>query len=218
MIPWQMLSMATVMNTRYIYMYSYTLCTCLPPSLLPSLPPSQIIVVGALAVGKTSIVMRYVHDQFQDKMSTLIAEKEKVVTVDGCTMNLQIWDTAGTPPSPYTCRHTSPLTPAGQERYQSITNRFYAESKAVMVVYDVVNVSGWLARGRCKCVSECCEQEDSWTDVDFWVKELHYYLLNELEVGMPVLFVGNKKDLVNKRDEEQKIVNFRQVPSCLLAV
>ena len=28
---------------------------------------------------------------------------------------------------------------------------------------------------------------------------------------MPVLFVGNKKDLVDRRNEEQKVVNFRQV-------
>ena len=55
------------------------------------------------------------------------------------------------------------------------------------------------------------EQEESWNDVDFWVKELHYYLPTELDDGMPVLFVGNKKDLVDKRDDEQKIVNFKQV-------
>lgn len=134
----------------------------------------KIIVIGALGVGKTSLLMRYVHDQFQDRISTFIAEKEKVVTVDGQEISLRIWDTAG------------------QERYQSITNRFYADTRAVIVVYDIVH-------------------EESWTDVDFWVRELNYYLLNELDEGMPVLFVGNKKDLVDKRDDEQKVVNFRQV-------
>lgn len=39
--------------------------------------------------------MRYVHDQFHERMSTLIAEKEKVVTVDGQEVHLKIWDTAG---------------------------------------------------------------------------------------------------------------------------
>ena len=57
--------------------------------------PLQIIVIGAVAVGKTSLVMRYVHDQFHERMSTLIAEKEKVVTVDGQEVHLKIWDTAG---------------------------------------------------------------------------------------------------------------------------
>ena len=47
--------------------------------------------------------------------------------------------------------------------------------------------------------------------MDYWAKELNYYLLNELDAGMPVLFVGNKKDLVDRRDEDQKIVSFRQV-------
>ena len=54
-------------------------------------------------------------------------------------------------------------------------------------------------------------QDDSWADVDFWVRELQYYLPRELDDGMPVLFVGNKKDLVDKRDDDQKVVNFRQV-------
>ena len=41
--------------------------------------------------------MRYVHDQFHERMSTLIAEKDKVVTVDGQEVHLKIWDTAGEP-------------------------------------------------------------------------------------------------------------------------
>ena len=60
-----------------------------PPSL------TQIILIGALAVGKTSLLVRYVHDQFQERMSTLIAEKEKVVMVEGEEVHLKIWDTAG---------------------------------------------------------------------------------------------------------------------------
>ena len=59
------------------------------------LPVCQIIVIGALGVGKTSLLMRYVHNQFQDRISTFIAEKEKVVTVKGQEVPLKIWDTAG---------------------------------------------------------------------------------------------------------------------------
>lgn len=104
--------------------------------------------------------------------------------------------------------------PPGQERYQSITNRFYAETKAVVIVYDIVNVSTFLSPLHSKWLlspSLPPTQEESWSDVDFWVRELNYYLPAELDNGIPVLFVGNKRDLVDKRDEEQKVVNFRQV-------
>ena len=162
-----------------------------PAPLPPSSP--QIIVIGALGVGKTSLLMRYIHGQFQDRLSRFVAEEKKSVVVDGKEVHLKIWDTAGRPlpHQAHPCTCPSPLSP-GQERYQSITNRFYGDTHGVVIVYDIV-------------------QEETWSDVDFWVRELQYYLTRELEDGMPVLFVGNKKDLVDRNDEEQKTVNFRQV-------
>ena len=112
------------------------------------------------------------------------------------------------------CHNALLPMPPGQERYQSITNRFYAETKAVVIVYDIVNVSTFLSPLHSKWLlspSLPPTQEESWSDVDFWVRELNYYLPAELDNGIPVLFVGNKRDLVDKRDEEQKVVNFRQV-------
>ncbi len=72
---------------------------------------------------------------------------------------------------------TTPFS--GQERFQSITNRFYSDTQAVIIVYDITS-------------------EDSLQDIEFWVKEVQYYLLRELEDGMPAIFVGNKKDVVDK--------------------
>lgn len=40
--------------------------------------------------------------------------------------------------------------------------------------------------------------EDTLHDIEFWVREIQYYLLKELEDGMPIIFVGNKKDLVQQ--------------------
>lgn len=89
---------------------------------------------------------------------------------------------------------------AGQERFQSITNRFYSDTQAVVIVYDIT-------------------ADESLHDIDFWVREVQYYLLRELEDGMPIMFVGNKKDLVQKRGDnpgykdeaKESTVMFRQV-------
>ncbi len=52
--------------------------------------------------------------------------------------------------------------------------------------------------------------EDAPQDLDFWVREIQYYLPLELEAGMPVLFVANKKDLIRKEDVEERRQHFRQ--------
>ena len=55
----------------------------------------KVIVIGGLGVGKTSLLLRYVHDTFQDRVSRFVAEEKKTVSVDGHEVVLDIWDTAG---------------------------------------------------------------------------------------------------------------------------
>ena len=55
----------------------------------------KVIVIGGLGVGKTSILLRFVHDTFEDRVSRFVAEEKKTVTVNGQEVVLDIWDTAG---------------------------------------------------------------------------------------------------------------------------
>lgn len=55
----------------------------------------KVIIIGGLGVGKTSILLRFVHDTFEDRVSRFVAEEKKTVTVDGQEVVLDIWDTAG---------------------------------------------------------------------------------------------------------------------------
>jgi len=54
-------------------------------------------MLGAFAVGKTSLVRRYVENLFSEKYQATIGVKvdKKVVTVEGQTVNLVLWDMAG---------------------------------------------------------------------------------------------------------------------------
>ena len=69
----------------------------------------KVVVLGDMAVGKTSLMNRFVNNRFSHQYkSTLGADfLSKEVTVDDRTINLQIWDTAG------------------QERFQSLGVAFY---------------------------------------------------------------------------------------------
>ena len=62
----------------------------------------------------------------------------------------------------------------------------------MIIVYDITSV-------------------EAFSDLEFWVREVQYYLTQELENGMPVIIVGNKKDLVDRANPSQIMVDFRQI-------
>ena len=98
-------------------------------------------------------------------------------------MYVLIWPTHTCQINNYVC--------SGQERFQSITNRFYSDSQAVIIVYDVTG-------------------DNTIQDTQFWVQEVNYYLPQQLENGMPVLIVGNKIDLLQANP--QRSLHFYQKP------
>ncbi len=54
----------------------------------------KVCVLGACAVGKTSLVARYIHNQFSETYSTTVGANidTKTVTVGDETINLILWD------------------------------------------------------------------------------------------------------------------------------
>ena len=57
----------------------------------------QIIIIGDSGVGKTSIMLRFVKDQFYENVSEAgyVSDFVKEVEVSGRKVKLHIWDTAG---------------------------------------------------------------------------------------------------------------------------
>lgn len=59
----------------------------------------KICILGDFAVGKTSLVQRFVNNQFSDKYLTTLGVKvdtKQVALDDGRALKLAIWDVAGT--------------------------------------------------------------------------------------------------------------------------
>ena len=86
----------------------------------------KILLLGDAAVGKTSLVQRFVHDRFDSSylMTIGMEPSEKLVDLnDGTRVALSIWDLAG------------------QERFQLIRHTFYTGAKAALLVYDLTRAS-----------------------------------------------------------------------------
>ncbi|XP_042875830.1 ras-related protein Rab-37-like [Penaeus japonicus] len=111
-----------------------------PPAQLPTPEEDDIIhktiLLGDSGVGKTSLLVQFDTGKFQPgtfSATVGIGFTNKVVTVDGSKVKLQIWDTAG------------------QERFRSVTHAYYRDAHALLLLYDVMsktsfdNTRAWLA-------------------------------------------------------------------------
>ncbi|KAK8804148.1 RAS-related protein RABa4d-like protein [Blastocystis sp. subtype 4] len=105
----------------------------------------KMVIVGDIAVGKTSLASRFVDDKFTKNhiASVGVAYFTKTLVVDDkLTVKFDIWDTAG------------------QERYRSINQLYYRGAAAAVIVFDLTQRStfdavkaDWLDSIR-KCADE----------------------------------------------------------------
>jgi len=84
----------------------------------------KMILLGETAVGKTSIISRYVENTFSSDLmsSTSMTYVQKNITIDKQKIQLNIWDTVG------------------QERYRSLSKLFFKDTKIVVLVYSITNL------------------------------------------------------------------------------
>ncbi|XP_006628180.1 ras-related protein Rab-38 [Lepisosteus oculatus] len=85
----------------------------------------KILVIGDLGVGKTSIIKRYVHQNYSPNYRATIGVDFalKVLNWDTETIRLQLWDIAG------------------QERFGNMTRVYYREAMGAFIVFDVTRPS-----------------------------------------------------------------------------
>jgi len=83
----------------------------------------KYIIIGDSAVGKSNILLRYIHDNFNEEFQSTIGVEfgAKNIKIEDKIYRIQIWDTAG------------------QETFRSITRAYYKNSVCAFVVYDITN-------------------------------------------------------------------------------
>ncbi len=137
----------------------------------------KICLLGDLAVGKTSLIRRYVLDTFDDKYITTIGTKvtkkrlnievpDKQKEVD---LTLLIWDIMGQ------YQERLPNTISQFDRYVPQQNYFF-NAKGAIVVCDLTRKS-------------------TYKSVKVWASSLF-----EITGEIPVIIVGNKVDLEDKHE------------------
>ncbi|KAL1634281.1 Vacuolar protein sorting-associated protein 21 [Diplodia intermedia] len=85
----------------------------------------KLVLLGEAAVGKSSLVMRFVNNDFQENKEPTIgaAFLTQKCNLPTRTIKFEIWDTAG------------------QERFASLAPMYYRNAQAALVVYDITKAS-----------------------------------------------------------------------------
>ncbi|KAF9127149.1 hypothetical protein BGW39_006073 [Mortierella sp. 14UC] len=85
----------------------------------------KLVLLGEAAVGKSSLVLRFVNDEFQlNKEPTIgAAFLTQKCRLEDKVIKFEIWDTAG------------------QERFHSLAPMYYRNAQAAVIVYDVTKAS-----------------------------------------------------------------------------
>jgi len=95
----------------------------------------KVILIGDIAVGKTSILSRFVDDKYTSEYRCNVGVEFKVKSLyldEKTGADLQIWDTCG------------------EERFRTITRQYYRDSSGIILVFDLTNrnsflrLDGWL--------------------------------------------------------------------------
>ncbi|MEJ1277217.1 RAB21 member RAS oncogene family [Cricetulus griseus] len=106
----------------------------------------SVVLLGEGCVGKTSLVLRYCENKFNDKHITTLQASflTKKLNIGGKRVNLAIWDTAG------------------QERFHALGPIYYRDSNGAILVYDITDedsfqkVKNWVKELRKMLGNEIC--------------------------------------------------------------
>lgn len=95
----------------------------------PKVVDAKVVLLGALGVGKTSIITRYAQKKFSGATSPTIGASFTTlrVNVDNVRVRLQLWDTAG------------------QERFRAMAPLYYRNANAAIVAYDITSPRSFTA-------------------------------------------------------------------------
>lgn len=131
----------------------------------------KVLLLGDGAVGKTSLIRKFVTDKFDDKYITTIGTKItkkdlRYSTQDGeMALTLMIWDILG------------------QKGYKSIQSSSYRGAEGALIVCDLTRK----------------ETLDSMQE--YWIPELQ-----KVTGDIPMIFVGNKCDLIDQRQISEEML------------
>jgi len=132
----------------------------------------KLVIVGDGACGKTCLLIVFSKDQFPEVYVPTVFENYVAdIEVDGKTVELALWDTAG------------------QEDYDRLRPLSYPDTDVILMCFSI-------------------DSPDSLENIpEKWTPEVRHFCPN-----VPIILVGNKKDLRNDENTKRELAKMKQAP------
>ena len=132
----------------------------------------KLVIVGDGACGKTCLLVVFSKDEFPEVHVPTVFETDVAdIEVDGKTIELALWDTAG------------------QEDYDRLRPLSYPDTDVILMCFSIDN-------------------PDSLQNIpEKWSPEVKHFCPN-----VPIILVGNKKDLRNDEHTKRELARMKQMP------
>uniref|UniRef100_UPI00358EC976 ras-related protein Rab-21 isoform X1 n=1 Tax=Myxine glutinosa TaxID=7769 RepID=UPI00358EC976 len=170
----------------------------------------KVVLLGEGCVGKTSVVLRYCENKFNERHITTLQASflTKKLNIGGKRVNLAIWDTAG------------------QERFHALGPIYYRDSNGAILVYDITDedsfqkVKNWVKELRKMLGNEIClcivgnktdleaDRHVSVQEAEEYAKSVgaqHFHTSAKLDRGIEEVFL----DLCKRMLEVAQVENSR---------
>jgi len=87
----------------------------------------KVLIIGDTGVGKTSILKRFVENEYDNDTFVVIVSdiNNRIIDIDGNPVKLKLYDTGG------------------EERFREVTSSYYREADGVLLVYDITKESSF---------------------------------------------------------------------------
>lgn len=161
----------------------------------------KVILLGEGCVGKSSLVLRYCSDKFNETHEQTVQSSfvTKRLNINNQRVLLEIWDTAG------------------QEKYHALLPMYYRHSQGAILVYDVTDmdsfdrVQSWvrelrkelgddvvlvIAGNKIDLEKNKCVPEDAAVEYAKSVSATHHYTSAKLNKGIDQLFLALTKAML----------------------
>ncbi|EGR28156.1 rab6-family small gtpase, putative [Ichthyophthirius multifiliis] len=140
----------------------------------------KIVFLGDQSVGKTSIINRFIYDNFTGSEQPTVGIDFicKTISLENKTLRLQLWDTAG------------------QERFKSLIPSYIRDSNAAIIVYEVIRVFiYYFYYFQLFFYLKKQKDQSSFNNLSKWIEEVKEERGNDA-----LIFVlGNKSDLEDRK-------------------